>query len=144
MAKLALAKANKIIRDALAKGKELGLKPLTVVVLDAGGAMIAMQREDGSSHLRPEIATGKAFGCIATGVGSRWLNAQAETRPHFLEGLSNVSGGRIVAVPGGVLVKTKTGEIIGAVGITGDTSDNDEAAAVAGIESAGFAADTGA
>jgi uncharacterized protein GlcG (DUF336 family) len=144
MAKLTLSKANKIIRDALAKGKELGLKPLTVVVLDAGGATIAMQREDGSSHLRPEIATGKAFGCIAAGVGSRWLNAQAETRPHFLEGLSNVSGGRIVAVPGGVLVKTKTGEIIGAVGITGDTSDNDEAAAVAGIEGAGLTPDTGA
>lgn len=144
MAKLPLAKANKIIREALKKGREQSMRPLTVVVLDAGGHMVAMQREDNSSVLRPEVAQGKAFGCIAVGVGSRWLNAQAETRPHFLEGLSNVSGGKIIAVPGGVLIKTKTGEIIGAVGITGDTSDNDEIAAIAGVEAAQYVADTGA
>lgn len=144
MAKLSLAKANKIIREALKKGQDQSMKPLTVVVLDAGGHLIAMQREDNSSVLRPQIAQGKAFGCIAVGMGSRWLNAQAETRPHFLEGLSNVSGGRIVPVPGGVLIKTKSGEIIGAVGITGDTSDNDEIAAIAGVEAAQLVADTGA
>ncbi len=144
MPKLSLAKANKIIRDALKKGRDAGMKPLTVVVLDAGGHTIAMQREDGSSVLRPQIAQGKAFGCIAVGMGSRWLDAQAETRPHFLEGLSNVSGGKIVSVPGGVLVRSKAGEIIGAVGITGDTSDNDELAAIAGIEAAQLIADTGA
>ena len=143
MANVTLAKANRIIRGAMDKGKELGLKPLTVVVLDAGGHMVAMQRSDGSSILRPEIASGKAYGAVAVGMGSRWLNAQAETRPHFLEGLSNVSGGRIVAVPGGVLIRSAKGDIIGAVGITGDTSDNDEAAAVAGIESAGLVADAG-
>ncbi|MEO1748957.1 MAG: heme-binding protein, partial [Pseudomonadota bacterium] len=93
--------------------------------------------------LRPEIAQGKAFGAVAVGVGSRWLNAQAETRPHFLEGLSNVSGGKIVPVPGGVLVKNAKGEILGAVGITGDTSDNDEACAIAGVEAAGYVADAG-
>lgn len=144
MAKLSLSKANKIIRESIKKGREQAMKPLTVVVLDAGGHMVAMQREDNSSVLRPQIAQGKAFGCIAVGVGGRWLNAQAETRPHFLEGLSNVSGGKIVAVPGGVLIKTNSGEIIGAVGITGDSSDNDEIAAIAGIKAAQYVADTGA
>lgn len=143
MSKLSLSISNKIIHDALAKGKELGMKPLSVAVLDAGGHLVAFAREDGASLLRPQIASGKAFGALAVGVGSRWLNAQAESRPHFLEGLSNVSGGRIVPVPGGVLIKDTGGEIMGAVGITGDTSDNDELAAIAGIEGAGYVADAG-
>ena len=144
MPKLSLAKANKIIRDALKKGRDSDMQPLTVAVLDAGGHLVSMQREDGSSVLRPQRAQGKAFGCIAVGKGSRWLDAQAQTRPHFLEGLSNVSGGNIVPVPGGVLIRSKSGEILGAVGITGDTSENDEIAAVAGIEAALLIADTGA
>ena len=143
MTELTLAKSLEIIDSALAKGKELGLKPLAVVVLDAGGHLKAFQREDGASMMRFEIASGKAYGALALGVGSRWLNAQAETRPHFLEGLSAVSGGKIVAIPGGVLVKDSAGAIIGAVGITGDTSDNDEIAAIAGIEAAGFTPDAG-
>ena len=143
MAELSLATANAIIDAAFAKGEAMGLKPLTVAVLDAGGHLVALQRADGSSILRPQIAMGKAFGAISVGMGSRWLNAQAETRPHFLESLSAVSGGRIVAVPGGVLMRDGAGKILGAVGITGDTSDNDEAAAVAGIESAGLTADAG-
>ena len=143
MTDLTLAKSLSIIETALAKGKELGLKPLAVVVLDAGGHLKAFQRQDGASMMRFEIASGKAYGAIAVGMGSRWLNAQAETRPHFLEGLSAVSGGKIVAVPGGVLVKDGTGAIIGAVGVTGDTSDNDEIAAIAGIEAAGFTPDAG-
>ena len=143
MTDLTLAKALRIITAALAKGKDLGLKPLAVVVLDAGGHVKAFQRQDGASMMRFEIASGKAYGALAVGAGSRWLNAQAETRPHFLEGLSAVSGGRIVAVPGGVLIRDRKGAIIGAVGITGDTSDNDEIAAIAGIEAAGFAADGG-
>lgn len=143
MTALPLAKSLKIINSAFAKAKELGLKPLAVVVLDDGGHVKASQRQDGASMLRFEIASGKAYGALAVGVGSRWLNAQAETRPHFLEGLSAVSGGRIVAVPGGVLIKDRKGDIIGAVGITGDSSDNDEICAIAGIEAAGFAADGG-
>ena len=143
MTDLTLAKSLSIIETALAQGKELGLKPLAVVVLDAGGHLKAFQRQDGASMMRFEIASGKAYGAIAVGMGSRWLNAQAETRPHFLEGLSAVSGGKIVAVPGGVLVKDGTGAIIGAVGVTGDTSDNDESAAIAGIEAAGFTPDAG-
>lgn len=143
MSKLTLSKANRMIREALAKGAELQIKPLAVAVLDAGGHLVAFQRQDGASILRPEMAQGKAFGALAVGVGSRWLNAQAETRSHFLEGLSALSGGRILPVPGGVLVKDAKGTIVGAVGITGDTSDNDEACAIAGIEAAGFTADPG-
>ena len=143
MTDLTLAKSLKIITAALAKGRDLGLKPLAVVVLDAGGHVKAVQRQDGASMMRFEIASGKAYGALALGVGSRWLNAQAETRPHFLEGLSAVSGGKIVAIPGGVLIRDRKGAIIGAVGITGDTSDNDEIAAIAGIEAAGFTPDGG-
>ncbi|QKV20103.1 GlcG/HbpS family heme-binding protein [Oricola thermophila] len=142
MSTLTLAKANEIIEATLAKGIELELKPLSVAVLDSGGHLVAFQRSDGSSFMRYEIAAGKAYGCLALGVGGRWLNAQAQSRPHFLENLSAVSGGRIVAVPGGVLVK-QDGRIIGAVGVTGDTSDNDEACALHGIEAAGFEADAG-
>lgn len=143
MASLSLSKANKIIAVAFRQGAELGLKPLAVAVLDAGGHLLAFQRQDGASMMRYEIASGKAYGAIAVGAGSRWLNAQAIERPHFLEGLSNVSGGRIIAVPGGVLVRGRNSEIIGAVGVTGDTSDNDEICAIAAIESAGFQADGG-
>lgn len=143
MTDLSLAKALKIISAALAKARELGLKPLSVVVLDAGGHVKAFQRQDGASMMRFEIASGKAYGALAVGAGSRWLNAQAETRPHFLEGLSAVSGGKIVAVPGGVLIRDRKSAIIGAVGITGDSSDNDEIAAIAGIQAAGFTPDAG-
>jgi|TARA_R110002126_G_scaffold54099_20_gene146428 uncharacterized protein GlcG (DUF336 family) len=140
---ITLSKANKIISSAFKKGAELGLKPLSVVVLDAGGHVKAFQRQDGASNLRFEVAKGKAYGAVAVGVGSRWLDAQAQSRPHFLEGLSGVSGGKIVPVPGGVLVKNKKGEILGAVGITGDTSDNDEICAIEGIVESGFEADAG-
>lgn len=143
MTELTLAKALKIITAALAKGKELGFRPLAVVVLDAGGHVKAVQRQDGASMMRFEIASGKAYGALAMGAGSRWLNAQAESRPHFLEGLSAVSGGKIVAIPGGVLIRDNKGKIIGAVGVTGDTSDNDEIAAIAGVEAAGLTPDGG-
>ncbi|MEM1289599.1 MAG: heme-binding protein [Pseudomonadota bacterium] len=139
---LSLSQANAIITAALAKGSSEGFQPLAVCVLDPGGHVIAFQKQDGSSMMRFEIAKGKAFGALAVGKGSRWLNAQAEGRPHFLEGLSNVSGGKIVPVPGGVLVKDQSGALLGAVGITGDTSDNDEIAAVAGIEASGMVAVT--
>lgn len=140
---ISLSEANKMITSAFDKGAELNLKPLAVVVLDAGGHVKAFQKQDGASNMRFEVAKGKAYGAVAVGVGSRWLDAQAASRPHFLEGLSGVSGGKIVPVPGGVLIKDKTGEILGAVGISGDVSDNDEACAIAGIVDAGFQADAG-
>ncbi|WP_067224432.1 GlcG/HbpS family heme-binding protein [Stappia indica] len=144
MSKLTLSAAEKIVDTALAKGGELGLKPLTVAVLDAGGHLVALKRQDGSSILRPQVASGKAYGAIAVGAGSRWLDENAKTRPHFVQALNGVAGGAIVPVPGGVLIRAgEGGEILGAVGISGDTSDNDEACAVAGIEGAGFSADRG-
>lgn len=143
MTQLTLAKANGIVEAALARAHEAGFKPLAAAVLDAGGHLIAFQRQDGASMLRFEIAGGKAFGALALGMGSRAIDGLARERPHFMQGLSGVSGGRIVPVPGGVLVRDNDGTIMGAVGISGDTSDNDEAAAIAGIEAAGFAADAG-
>ena len=135
---LSLETARTIIRGALAEAATRQLNPLAVAVLDAGGALKAFERQDGTSMLRFEIAFGKAFGALAVGRGSRWLDQQAASRPHFLEGLSGVSGGRIVPVPGGVLIRDASAALLGAVGITGDTSDNDEAAALAGIETAGL------
>ncbi|MHC5655400.1 GlcG/HbpS family heme-binding protein [Stappia sp.] len=144
MGKLTLSLSEKIVQAAFAKGAELSLKPLTVVVLDAGGHTIALLRQDGASILRPQVATGKAFGALAVGAGSRWLDANAQTRPHFIQALNGVAGGNIVPVAGGVLIRDgEGGEILGAVGITGDSSDNDEACAVAGIEAAGFTPDVG-
>lgn len=142
MPQLTLAKANEIIASAFAKAMDLNLKPLSIVVLDAGGHVIAFQRQDGSSFLRFEIASGKAYGALSVGVGSRRVEMMAQERPHFMQGLSGVSGGKIVPVAGGVLIRDKTG-ILGAVGVTGDTSDNDELAAIAGIEAAGFEPDGG-
>jgi uncharacterized protein GlcG (DUF336 family) len=138
-----LAQASTIIDKALEKGRELGLKPLTVVVLDAGGQLKAMKREDGSSLLRPEIAGGKAWGVLGMGFGGREFARRAAANPAFIQALTAASGGRIIPVPGGVLIRDADGEIVGAVGISGDTSENDEACAVCGIAAAGLVADTG-
>jgi len=143
MSKLTLSTAETITSAALEKAAELKLKPLTVAILDAGGHTVLLKRQDGSSIMRPQIATGKAIGALAVGTGTRWLNANAESRPHFVNALNGVSGGAIVPVPGGVLIKDADGETLGAVGITGDTSDNDEACAVAGIETVNLVANCG-
>ncbi len=139
MSNLTLSMANEIIRKAFVFSEEKQLQPLSVAVLDAGGHLVAFQKQDGSSMLRFEIAFGKAYGSLGVGFGSRWLEKAAKERPHFIAGLTAVSGGNIVPVPGGVLVQGSHG-LLGAVGITGDTSDNDEAAAIAGISGAGFTA----
>jgi uncharacterized protein GlcG (DUF336 family) len=140
---LTLAQASTIVDAALAKGRDLGLLPLTVVVLDAGGQMKAMKREDGSSLLRPEIALGKAFGALAMGLGGRELARRSQAMPGFMNALSDIAGGRAVPVPGGVLACDAAGTILGAVGISGDVSAQDEVCAVAGIAAAGLVADTG-
>ena len=132
-----------IIAEALKKGANEGFKPLTVCVLDAGGALIALERSDGSSKMRPDIAIGKANGALSLGIGSRAIHKRAEEQPYFIQAMNALAKGSLVPVPGGVLVKGEGGAILGAVGITGDTSDNDEIAAIAGIEAAGFAADGG-
>lgn len=135
---LSLEQANSIIEGALAKGGEMGLKPLTVAVLDGGGHLVGFQRSDGSSNLRPQIAIGKAAGAVSLGVNSRVIGEMAVERPHFIASLGPLASGGIVPVAGGVLIMDERGLLIGAVGVTGDTSDNDETAALAGIESAGL------
>lgn len=143
MSSISLAKANKIIKSALAKAAELNLKPLGVCVYDDGGNLKAFQLQDGASIGRFAIAGGKARGALATGTGSRWLNNQAADRPHFLAGVNSVIEGGVVPVPGGVIARDKRGMIVAAVGISGDMSDKDEACAVAGIEACGFVSDIG-
>lgn len=143
MAELALEKAQTIVNAAIAAGREKKLMKLAVAVLDARGALKAFGAEDGTSLKRAEIAIGKAAAAIAMGIGSRSIAKMAKDRPYFIASVTNAVGGSFVPVPGGVLVKTKDGAVLGAVGISGDSSDNDEAAAVAGIEAAGFAADPG-
>ena len=143
MAGITLEEARGIISTALAKGHELGMKPLSVCVLDAGGHLKAFEREDGASNLRFQIAHGKAHGALGFGMGSRALMERAEKQPYFVLAAAGAFAGSLVPVPGGVLVKDREGVIIGAVGITGDTSDNDELAAIAAIEAAGYVADAG-
>jgi uncharacterized protein GlcG (DUF336 family) len=139
---LTLEQARGIIAAARTHGQDSGFKPLTVVVLDAGGHVLAVEREDGSSTKRFEVAYGKAHGAVSLGLGSRALMARAEQQPYFIAAVTN-SVGALVPVPGGVLVKDADGTLLGAVGVSGDTSDNDEAAAVAGIDAAGLTAETG-
>ena len=139
-----LAQASTIVDTALEKGRELKLHPLTVVVLDAGGHMVAMKREDKSGILRAQIAAGKAWGTLGMGFGGReFARRAAGGGGLFLTALMEASGGRVVPAPGGVLIRDAAGEIVGAVGISGDTSDKDETCAVAGIAAAGLKADTG-
>jgi uncharacterized protein GlcG (DUF336 family) len=128
-----LETAKSITAGVRAAGREHGLKPLTVVVLDAGGHVISVEREDGSSNSRFEIAFGKAYGALALGMGSRSLMARAEQQAYFIAAAGAAIGGKLVPVPGGVLVKDAAGSVVGCVGVTGDSSDNDELAAVAGI-----------
>ena len=140
---MTLALASLVVDAALAAGRERGLMPLSVAVLDGGGHLVAFKREDGSGILRFDIAFGKAWGALGMGFGSRELAERTGANPTFMAALSVVSGGRLVPVPGGVLVLSD-GTVIGAVGISGDNSDNDEACALAGIAAAGLQAKPGA
>lgn len=139
---ITLSQAQKIAEASLAKGRELGLKPLSVVVLDARGSIVAALSEDGCAQLRPKVAHGKANAAIGLGMGTRALMNRAEQQAYFVQAVNGVLGGDMVPVPGGVLIRAADGELIGAVGISGDTSDNDEAAALAGIAAAGLTAQT--
>jgi uncharacterized protein GlcG (DUF336 family) len=141
--KLTLAEADTIIDAALAKGRELGLGRLSVVVLDDGGHPIAMKRDDGSEFLRPEIAAAKAWGALGMGLPSRLLHERSKTMPVFITALADVSGGRLIALPGGVIIRDGDGGIVGAVGVSGDMSEPDEVCAVAGVEAAGLHPDIG-
>lgn len=141
MSEINLTRARKIIRGILAKGSELELKPLSVVVLDSGGNVKAFEREDGASPGRFGIAHGKAYGSIMLGMAGTAQMARAESQTYFMDAMNGLYGGKVVPVPGGVLVRDKKGAIVGAIGVTGDSSENDAAAATAGIESAGLIAE---
>lgn len=119
MSAISLATALDITCNALAVGREIPSAPLTVAVLDAGGHLISLQREDGASLLRPQIAIGKAWGALALGKGSRLIAADAQQRPAFIGAVNNLAAGQLVPAPGGVLIRDERGEVIGAVGITG-------------------------
>lgn len=135
---LNLASAQSIISHALMAARAHGFKPLTVVVLDAGGHVLAAVRQDGASNGRFEIAQGKANGALALGMGSRAIMERAEQQAYFIAAAAAALGGRLIPVPGGVLVRDAEGTIQGAVGISGDTSDNDETAASVAIVAAGL------
>jgi uncharacterized protein GlcG (DUF336 family) len=140
MHRLTLSQANALIDAAFAKGAELGLKPLTVTVHDPGGHLIACQRQDGSSNMRVKLAGGKACGALALGVSSRTIGDMALDRPHFVAAVDTMAEGGMVPAAGGVIVCGGAGEVLGAIGVTGDTSDNDEACALAAIEGQGLKA----
>ncbi len=136
---ISLEQARTMIAVARQTGRDMGLKPLSVVVLDAGGHVLAFEREDGAAPGRFEIAQGKAYGAVMLGMPGSAQMARAEAQAYFMAAVNGVYGGKVIPVPGGVLV-IEGGTVVGAVGVTGDTSDNDAAAAVAGIEAAGLEA----
>lgn len=139
---LNLDTSRMITEAALTHTQEAEYKPLGVVVLDAAGHLITFHREDGASFFRFDIAFAKAWGCLGMGSGSGWIEELAKNRPEFAASLASLSGGKVVPARGGVLVKDAAGKIMGAVGISGDTSERDEECAVAGIEAVGLIAQT--
>lgn len=140
---LTLAAADRIIAAAMKAGRKHRMLPLAVAVLDAGGHIVAVKREDGCGIMRTDVAMGKAWGALGMGISSRLLRDRLADRPAFQAALAAVSDGRFVPVPGGVLVRDGDGAAIGAVGVSGDTSDKDEYCAIAGIKAAGLTADPG-
>ena len=143
MSALTLKVALELTAQALSVGRQISAAPLTVVVLDSGGHLLALQREDGASLLRPSIAIGKAWGAIALGKGSRLLALDAQQRPAFFAALNGMGQSDVVPAPGGVLIRDEAGQVIGAVGISGDTSDIDEQCAISAVEAQGLRADAG-
>lgn len=143
MTTISLETALGITRQALAVGRELSTAPLTIAVLDAGGHLVALQREDGASMLRPQIAIGKAWGAVALGKSSRLLAADAQQRRSFISAVNTLAHGNLVPAPGGVLIRNDKAEVVGAVGISGDTSDIDEQCAIQGVLAVGLVPDAG-
>lgn len=134
MAEISLTKARKLIATIFRTGLEMELKPLSVIVLDAGGNVKAFERQDGAAPGRFQIAEGKAYGAVMLGMGGTAQMARAEAQAYFMAAVNGAYGGKVIPVPGGVLLRNLKGEVLGAVGVTGDTSDNDLLAAMAGIE----------
>jgi uncharacterized protein GlcG (DUF336 family) len=143
MTTLSLAQASDIVDGALGKARELKLRPLTVTVLDPGGHTIVVKREDGSGILRPQIAHAKAWGCLGTGHGGAAGARHATRDPAFFAALATISEGRIASSHGGALIRDKEGNLLGSIGVSGDRPENDEACALAGVESISLIADAG-
>jgi uncharacterized protein GlcG (DUF336 family) len=141
--RMKLAQAQGMVDAAIAHARSRKMSPLAIVVLDARGTLKFASAEDGTSLKRAEIATGKAHGALAMGLGSRTLYTRVQKQPHFFAAVTHAVGGMLVPVPGGVLVRTRDGELIGAIGISGDSSDNDEEAALAGIAAVDLVGDPG-
>jgi uncharacterized protein GlcG (DUF336 family) len=135
---ITLDQARTLIAATRSKGRAMSLNPLTIVILDSGGHLVAMEREDGSGYGRPDVASGKAAGALAMGVSSRKLGDMAADRPQFMAALSAAWNGRLIPAAGGVLVKDDAGNLLGAIGVSGDLSDKDEEAAFAGVAAAGL------
>lgn len=138
-----MAQATQIIDEALTYARDEGLAPMTVAVLDARGCVVVLKTEDGSSLLRPDIASGKAWSALAMGFGTRNLAGRAKSLPSFFGALASLAEGRVLPVPGGVLIRSADGSLLGAVGASGDVADNDEACALAGIKAVDLTADPG-
>ncbi|MCF4995192.1 heme-binding protein [Pseudomonas syringae] len=143
MSALTLKVAVNLVNEAIHAGRVISAAPLTIAVLDTGGHLIALQREDGASLLRPQVAIGKAWGAIALGKGSRLLTDDAQKRPAFYAALNSMGQGSVVPAPGGVLIRNQAGEVLGAIGISGDLSDVDEQVAIKAVEALDLKADAG-
>lgn len=141
--RLDLLTATKLASAAIAASREFDCKPLAVAVLDAAGHPLVVLRDEEASFLRPKIATGKARGCLGMGFGGRELARRAQAMPAFFDAINSLTDGEVIPVAGGVLIRNDQGELLGAVGISGDTSDNDERCALQGINAVGLSADTG-
>jgi len=140
---LTLAQADIISNAALANARKLGFAPMTVAVLDAGGHVVVLKREDGASIMRPELATAKAWGALGMGFGGRELARRAQKMPAFFEALNSISDGRMAPVAGSALLRDAARKVVGAVGVSGDTSDNDELCLISAVRDAGLTPDTG-
>jgi uncharacterized protein GlcG (DUF336 family) len=140
---LDLTTAVQIASSAIRIAQKNAIKPLAAVVLDAAGHPLAVLRDEQASFLRPQIATGKARGCLGMGFGGRELARRAQAMPAFFDAINSLTGGEVIPVAGGVLIRNDEGKVLGAIGISGDTSDNDERCAVQAIEQVGLVADTG-
>ncbi|MEV0204387.1 heme-binding protein [Streptomyces sp. NPDC050788] len=143
MSALTLAKASEIVDAALGHALELGLRPLTITVLDPGGHPLVVKRQENAGILRPQIAHAKAWGCLGTGQGGAAGARHATRDPAFFAALAAISDGRVASSKGGVLIRSEDGELLGSIGVSGDRPDNDEAVAVLGVEKSGLVADAG-
>jgi uncharacterized protein GlcG (DUF336 family) len=143
MSNVLLEQADRIADEALKQGRERGFAPLTVAIMDAGGHLVVLKRADRSGIMRPQLAMAKAWGVLGMGLGGRELARRAQGAPAFFAALNTISEGRIAPVAGGALIRDAAGNVIGSIGISGDTSDNDELCLIPAVRAAGLTPDTG-